>query len=74
LASRLKVGEHFKVEATLGQTTGAELQLSFKLQALSMKKDLAERSSMLSIKPPTEAQAAAEALEIRLRFYDGLDS
>jgi hypothetical protein len=39
-----------------------------------MKKDLAERSLMLSIKPQTEAQAAAEALEIRLRFYDGLDS
>jgi hypothetical protein len=58
LALLRQAQEPWAVEATYAPTTAEESLLSFKPQASSMKKDLAERSSMLSIKPLTEARAA----------------
>jgi hypothetical protein len=42
LASLRQAQEPWAVEEIFGQMTEAELQSSFKLQALSMRKDLAE--------------------------------
>jgi hypothetical protein len=62
------------VEENFGQMTEAELQSSFKLQALSMKKDLLAQLSQPSTIQPTEEPQAAATLGARLKSYDPLDS